>query len=820
MNKEFKEVAELLKKLEQQYGCTFSYLDNDVKNLTISFLKKPTSLEDYISLLERNTPLTFTSLSKNDYAISLSTVPKQICGRVLSAEDQKPLANVKIQLQNTIVYTDSTGTFFLTTNTWDASLQIETIGFNQKSVAVKKFLNPVCTVQYLSKNIEFLSPILITNYLTKGLSKNYDGSVSVNYKDFTIVPGQIEPDLLQTLQAIPGVMSANETISDLNIRGGTQDQNLILWDGIKMYQTSHFFGLISAFNPYLTKDIRLYQNGSKAKYGDGVSGVIVMETENSLKDSTEVSVGINMLSMDSYVDTPINSKSSIQITARTSINEFIETPTYSSYFNKSFQNSELVGADDTVFTSDDTFTFYDISTRYLYQITEDDLLKFNFLSIQNDLVFLENAIVNNRKEVKESGLKQQNLAGGVTYIKNWTPKTHTSFMVYGSNYVLEATNSDILNDQRLFQQNEILESGTKLQAQTKLNPKVNLSYGYQFNETGISHLRDLNNPIFRDFSKEVIRSHSFYTELAYLSPNQKTALTAGTRLTKHNKFSTFYTEPRLSLNQKIANRLSFTLAGELKSQITSQIVDFQNDFLGVENRKWVLSNGKDVPVLKSQQLSSGLTYSPGNWILSGEAYYKKVDGILSKSQGFQNQFENSNDHGSYTITGIDLLINKRFKNLNIWLTYSTSNNTYEFNNLSDEKFPNSIDITHNARLALTYFNKKLQYSAGISWHSGRPTTAIDSNNPIVDEEINYLSPNEDNLQDYLRVDGSALYNFKLSRKIRAKAGISFWNITNYSNVINSFYTIDNATDTNNPSVLLSEESGLEFTANAIFRITF
>lgn len=64
----------------------------------------------------------------------------------------------------------------------------------------------------------------------------------MNTAEFGILPGLIEPDILQTVQALPGIKSIDETVSDINVRGGTNDQNLILWNGIKMYQSGHFLG--------------------------------------------------------------------------------------------------------------------------------------------------------------------------------------------------------------------------------------------------------------------------------------------------------------------------------------------------------------------------------------------------------------------------------------------------------------------------------------------------------------------------------------------------------------------------------------------------
>ncbi|MBT8376980.1 MAG: Plug domain-containing protein, partial [Bacteroidia bacterium] len=130
------------------------------------------------------------------------------------------------------------------------------------------------TAESPEMKVERLNEVVIENYLTRGLSKNVDGKIRIATQDFNILPGLTEPDILQTIQSLPGVISVDERISNINIRGGTNDQNLILFEGIKMYQSGHFFGLISAFYPYLAEETNVSKNGTSAKYGDGVSGVI------------------------------------------------------------------------------------------------------------------------------------------------------------------------------------------------------------------------------------------------------------------------------------------------------------------------------------------------------------------------------------------------------------------------------------------------------------------------------------------------------------------------------------------------------------------
>lgn len=139
-----------------------------------------------------------------------------------------------------------------------------------------------------------------------------------------------------------------------------------------------------------------------------------------------------------------------------------------------------------------------------------------------------------------------------------------------------------MNDQRLIQENKILDTGVKLDARIGLTNTLDLYTGYQFNEVGVSNLEDINNPIYRRFIKKVLRNHALFAEGNYSSKSNKTNLRVGLRANYFEKFNRFILEPRLAFNQQFLDHFSFELLGEMKSQTTTQVIDLQNDFLGVK----------------------------------------------------------------------------------------------------------------------------------------------------------------------------------------------------------------------------------------------
>ena len=142
------------------------------------------------------------------------------------------------------------------------------------------------------------------------------------------------------------------------------------------------------------------------------------------------------------------------------------------------------------------------------------------------------------------------------------------------------------------------------------------------------------------------------------------------------------------------------------------------------------------------------------------------------------------------------------------------NSDYSFNDLPEANFPSNYDIRHAITLGTNYTTGKLKVSAGLNWNSGRPTTKPVIGNEFVNGEINYNSTNSSTLKDYLRVDVSALYNFRLSSATNANLGLSVWNLLNRENIINSFYRI------NDNAVTEVQQQSLGITPNLVFRVNF
>ena len=672
---------------------------------------------------------------------------------------------------------------------------------------VLRDLNPINEVQELDN-------IYIASLLTSGISKSSSGVTIIAPKQFGILPGIIEPDVLQTVQALPGITSTDETVSDVNIRGGTNDQNLILWDGIKMYQSGHFFGLISAFNPDLTKRVEVIKNGTSARYGEGVSGVLKIGLEDSISNKKSGSVSANLLHVKGFAKIPVSKKSTLLLSARRSHTDITETPTYRSFTNRIFQDTDLEMSENLpVSASNINFFFYDVSAKYIYNISNHDYLSISATTIFNKLAYDENTATTGL--IARSGIDQGNSGIKIKYAKLWNPQFKTDLDIAASNYNLKARNFNIENNQQLDQENEVLDLSLTLNAQLKLTDNFTWDNGFQFSEVGTRNLAQTNNPLFFRNEKNVTTTHALYTELSFLSNNNTTQFTVGSRASYLERFEKLIVEPRLRFSQRFFNYFKISALGEFKNQSVFQIIDQPNDFLGLERRRWVSANNEDLPVLRSKQASVSLDYTRNKWLFSIEGYVKDVAGISSRSQGFQNQFQFTSTTGSYDVTGLDFLASKRFESFTSWLSYSYSKNNYTFGALNEgRRFPNNKDITHSLSAGTSYNLQRLKLSLGFNWRSGTPVTRPQDQNNVQNNQIIYERPNASLSDSFLRFDLSAIYKLKMFKN-EAQVGASIWNLFNNDNTLNTYYLLDSNNEVQQMTV-----KSLSFTPNLSFQYNF
>lgn len=805
--------------IEQQHKVSFNYTEDNITGLQLHPPKKSFSLDQKLQYLEKNTNLSFENIGNQFINIyKKDQEPSIICGYVFS-EDKKPIENANISLNNNIQLTTDANGYFEGKRSEKNILWISHIGFITKRIFVSDSDTKKCLKILLDRDVTELEEIKTNAVLASGISKNKNGSFEIKPKKFGILPGLIEADALQTMQQISGVNSIDESMSSINVRGGTHDQNLFLWNGIRMFQTGHFFGLISVFNPNLAHTIAIYKNGSSAFYGESVSSVVAISSTPETPETNTFSAGINMINADIYAKYNLSKKSYIEIAARKSITDFIETPTFKEYFNKIFQNttiSDFSQNQNIKYQSDKEFDFYDATLKYAQKIGAKDQIILDVITINDNLKVLQSATTNALNKSENNVLRQQNYGGNLSWKRDWNSRNTTKINSYNSSYQLLANQKSTVGNQIVIQENKVENNGLNLENNHTISTKFSFNNGYQFNEIGITNLEQVTNPDFYRKTKEVLRSHTLILEGIYNDTISRIYGKVGTRINYIEKFNKYILEPRFQLNYGISKSLNIGLLGEMKSQNSQQVIYLQKDYFGIEKRRWVVSDNATIPIQRSQQIALNLFYKKNNWILDIDNFYKKVTGITTSSQGFQNQLEFIRTTGDYEIFGTEILIQKKMHHFLTWISYTYNSNNYDFSNYKHPIFPNNFELMHTFLWAGVYERNNFKIALGTKWTSGRPKTSpasaqIDPSNPV----IAYNNPNNTNVNIFSQVNLSSTYKWETANGVQYKLGISILNLLNRKNEINEYYRISSLSNAIEEVATFS----LRRTPNVSFRIS-
>ncbi len=482
-------LVDLLRELETRHQVRFTYLDEDVSGFEITRLVNG-ELEESLRHIERVTPLRFEEMKPGYYVIRrLETI--SVCGQVLDnyARNRMGGATIEILPGEDKIVTDENGYFRLDDVAPEATLKIRFLGFLPRYIKVSELrtIDGDCSRILLAEEVQRLGEVIVFPLLTSGIESTEEGSTRIRPDEFGILPGLTDADVLQVLQALPGIESNQERVSDLNIRGGTNAENLILWNGIKMYQSGHFFGLISAFQPQLTQEVIAFKNGTPAQFGDGVSGMILMNSSKETPEQHSGGGGLNMISADAYGRSPLGSNMGIEWSLRRSYTDLWQSPVYEQYRRRVFQDSEL---DLQQLGLLEDFHFGDFSTRFYWDIDNQHQFRASVLGIQNRLDS-QNVTLG-----QQSQLNQQNLSLGAELNSEWDRRLSSRILLYQTDYELQANSLDTIGGQELFQKNDVLERKLAIQLTYELGSRSRLSAGYEIMETGIANLTEVSQPPF------------------------------------------------------------------------------------------------------------------------------------------------------------------------------------------------------------------------------------------------------------------------------------------------------------------------------------
>ena len=678
---------------------------------------------------------------------------------------------------------------------------------NDRYIIVNKLLEEITDINELDR-------VIVSSYLTKGIEKNNDGAFTLYPSKLGILPGLTEPDVLESIQLLPGVLSPNETASGFFVRGGASDQNRLIWDGINIYHKGHLFGMISPLNPNVTSKIKFINKGSHARYGERLSSVIDMTSNSNISNEIKTELGFNGINGDALIEIPIiKDKMNIQASLRRSYVDALETYTFNQLADKVFESTKINNAEN----ANNEFSFLDYNMKLNYKPNKNNSLYASIISIDNQLDYELNDSENNRKF--NDKLITSNIGYGLGWKVNWNQKITQNTTAFFSDYKLHYNfitregNEQVSDFEK---RNIIFDSGISSEVNINASKASHITFGYQYTLKDVAYafLNTTNLSFILDTEDSTIQTHSVFGQYDYKRPKLFN-VSIGLRSTYFKELDAVRLEPRLIVYKSILKNLKFQATAEIKNQIISEIDETILSDLSLENRVWRLADGNEFPIINSQQISAGFIYNKKGLSIDIDTYYKKLKNITALSLGFLNPENSSFNIGKQNIIGIDAFVKKRFNGFNSWLSYSFYNSKSKFQSLNNNKdFTSKSNVTHSFSTALSYKLNSFQFALGWKWQTGKPYT-------IAEEGSDGLEFNDGintgELPIYHRLDFSSTYNFKMSKhnKLRGKVGLSIRNIYNRKNLISREYRGNNSLD---DSIELIEKLSIGITPNLMFRL--
>jgi ferric enterobactin receptor len=747
-----------------------------------------------------------------------------LLGQIVNSGSQQPVSYATISLldKKTGVISDSKGYFTLKVPSDTASLIVSCVGFQ----TMKEKLNPNKPFLYyiilIKENVKELDQVTVTAEKERIARVTNDvSSVKMSPVLVSKLPNMGEVDIMRSFQLLPGVSATNETSAGLYVRGGTPDQNLILFDGMTIYNVDHFYGFFSAFNANAVDDIELIKGGFPARYGGRTSSV--MEITGRLADYRrfKATASLSLLSFNGAMDIPIvKDKLSLQIAVRRSYTDIIRTGLFNKIYNiysdksstKTHQSSGGPGGFGRMQTQTQipSFYFYDINTKLSWRMDSRNELALSLYNGKDNL--------NNSRDMSNFGFQSgqsastprtTDLAGwgntgaSVQWHGKWSDKFNSSAFVSYSDYfsnrnIKNTTSSDTSTVITNSVSTNTLEDNNVKDYSLRINNELQLSSWNRL-EFGLEHIyNDITYKLnFSDTIKVNDKLQRGFRTAVYLQDkielNKKFDLTLGIRTTHYDVTRKTYYEPRFSAGYKINDNLRLKVAVGRYYQFITRII--REDILQGSKDFWLMADDSVIPVSSANHYIAGFTWEKGSWLADVEGYYKQLDGLTEYSSrtttiGRPNGVDRQDlfYKGRGVAKGVEIMLQKKYGLNTGWIAYTLSQVVNTFPDLNYGKpFYASQDQTNEFKAVYTRKAGNWDFAGTFVYATGKPYTApIDQYQmTMLDGSVNsFIHVSDKNalrLPAYHRMDISASYTWQGNVADKTLA-FSIFNVYNKKNI--------------------------------------
>ncbi len=530
------------------------------------------------------------------------------------------------------------------------------------------------------ENLIYLA--LIRN--TKIIDRLQNGLLEIPGFQIAKMPSLVgEVDVVRSLKFLPGVMPGTELTNGLYVRGGGQDQNLVLLDGVPVYNLNHIFGFYSVLNSDGINNISLSKSGYSAKHGGRLSAItdVVMKEGNTKQITGIYSYSPLMLRLE--IEGPLgnNGKTTFAFSGRRSYIDLLIRP---------FMTD----------TGKTWYTLYDVNAKICHRFNEKSKLFLSFYSGRDRFYdFIENntsSPTGTLKNAEAFEIKWGNITAAARWNKVVSKKLFSSlslsFTKYRSNLGLELertrdTGTGTSNSKLDYSyKNVVRETTLKWELDYAANKNNTLHFGINSSLRGFfpgtviqkvfSNKTLVSDRIVGESKAIIATENAIYLE-DEMRLNNNVKLLLGTRIVNYNNANANYifAEPRVSFNAKVKNEYAIKGSYSVMNQSIHLIADNLNADLLTD--RWLPATARITPQ-RAQQITLGITKPFENNVeLSVEGYYKLYNRVLEIKEGAtfgltEQNWEEKVVMGKGWSYGFETFLHKRKGDLNGWISYTLS----------------------------------------------------------------------------------------------------------------------------------------------------
>ncbi len=271
-----------------------------------------------------------------------SSVPKTVTlyGTIKESKSKEPLVGASVVVTDLKMgtVTNNEGKFELKIQTGSHVLNLSYVNFEESVIELEIYDNGTAHWE-LEEKPTVLEEVIIQDRSAREITTSGIGQTQLSLKEIKRAPALLgEIDLIKQIQLLPGVTTAGEAASGFNVRGGSVDQNLILYDGMPVFNSSHVFGFFSSFNSEAIRDVTFYRGGIPAEFGGRISSVLDIRSKEGSYEKWGGSAGIGLISSNAMLSGPLKkNKTSIALSLRTTYSDWLINTVRSNYvdLNKS-----------------------------------------------------------------------------------------------------------------------------------------------------------------------------------------------------------------------------------------------------------------------------------------------------------------------------------------------------------------------------------------------------------------------------------------------------------------------------------------------------